>query len=201
MKILHYTLGLPPLRSGGLTKYALDLMEEQSLDTRDSVFLLHPGKSSFFSRERKIHSKLAHGRIKVFEITNPTLVPLLYGVSQPDDITNDSRRIEDADLELFFETVQPDIFHIHTLMGLPPELIKFFKKKGVSILYTSHDYYGICPKVNLVDHEGHSCDVNNCSNCDACNKNAPSSLFLKIRNSETVLNLKNNKFLRKLALK
>ena len=26
MRVLHYTLGFPPYRSGGLTKYALDLM-------------------------------------------------------------------------------------------------------------------------------------------------------------------------------
>lgn len=30
MKILHYNLGLPPYRSGGLTKYSTDLMIEQS---------------------------------------------------------------------------------------------------------------------------------------------------------------------------
>lgn len=29
MKILHYSLGLPPYRTGGLTKFATDLMEQQ----------------------------------------------------------------------------------------------------------------------------------------------------------------------------
>lgn len=29
MKILHYTLGFPPLRSGGLVAYANDIMQEQ----------------------------------------------------------------------------------------------------------------------------------------------------------------------------
>ena len=29
MKILHYFLGFPPYRSGGLTKYAFDLMTAQ----------------------------------------------------------------------------------------------------------------------------------------------------------------------------
>ena len=29
MKILHYSLGFPPYRSGGLTKFSMDLMREQ----------------------------------------------------------------------------------------------------------------------------------------------------------------------------
>jgi hypothetical protein len=30
MKILHYSLGFPPYRTGGLTKYAVDLAGEHS---------------------------------------------------------------------------------------------------------------------------------------------------------------------------
>ena len=30
MTILHYFLGFPPIRSGGLTRYAIDLMKEQT---------------------------------------------------------------------------------------------------------------------------------------------------------------------------
>jgi len=40
MKILHYSLGLFPYRTGGLTKYATDLMLEQSKDKHE-VHLLY----------------------------------------------------------------------------------------------------------------------------------------------------------------
>lgn len=39
MKVLHYSLGFPPYRSGGLTKFALDLMREQ-LNEGNEVALL-----------------------------------------------------------------------------------------------------------------------------------------------------------------
>lgn len=46
MRVLHYTLGFPPYRSGGLTKYALDLMlAEQALGL--DVCALYPGSISF----------------------------------------------------------------------------------------------------------------------------------------------------------
>ena len=42
MKILHYSLGFPPYRTGGLTKFNYDLMIEQVKEGND-VALLWPG--------------------------------------------------------------------------------------------------------------------------------------------------------------
>lgn len=52
MRILHYTLGLPPFRSGGLTRYASDLMEEQT--KHNEVFHLYPGKVDFLIKIQKL---------------------------------------------------------------------------------------------------------------------------------------------------
>lgn len=41
MKIIHYFLGFPPYRSGGLTKYAFDLMKAQVNDGHE---VLHCGQ-------------------------------------------------------------------------------------------------------------------------------------------------------------
>ena len=199
MRILHYTLGLPPFRSGGMTKYALDLMSAQSKE--DDVFLLYPGRMLLFSQYRKIQNKPSFGDIRLFELCNPMLVPLLYGVSDPDDILKDARPFSPGQLEAFYQTTRPDVFHIHTLMGLPKELIQYLKQKDVSIVYTSHDYYGICSKVNLVDNMGRICDVSSCKYCEQCNAASPSARFLRMRNSDILLRCKNNKFLRKLILK
>ena len=46
MNILHYTLGLPPYRSGGLTKYSLDLMLEQ-ISEGHTLSLLYPSDLTF----------------------------------------------------------------------------------------------------------------------------------------------------------
>ena len=37
MKILHYFLGFPPYRTGGLTKYAYDLMQAQVADGNEVI--------------------------------------------------------------------------------------------------------------------------------------------------------------------
>ena len=43
MKILHYALGFPPYRTGGLTKYCIDLMLTQ-VEQGHEVALLWPGQ-------------------------------------------------------------------------------------------------------------------------------------------------------------
>ena len=50
MRVLHYTLGLPPYRTGGLTKYATDLMLSQA-EAGDSVALLWPGRYLVWNRK------------------------------------------------------------------------------------------------------------------------------------------------------
>lgn len=187
MRILHYTLGLPPFRSGGLTKYATDLLLAQSA-AEDTVSLLYPGDYTFWRipTMKIIEDKNFKG-VSVYEIKNPNPVPLLHGVSNPAAIYNSNKKLSQQVLEEFYNKTKPKVFHIHTLMGLPLELLKFFKNKGVKIIYSSHDYYGLCPKVNFINEKDEVCNAPNGFNCAVCNKNAMNSFLLKLRNSKYVL--------------
>ncbi|MGL5870732.1 glycosyltransferase, partial [Clostridium chrysemydis] len=180
MNILHYTLGLPPYRSGGLTKYSIDLMKEQVKD--NEVYLLFPGKNTKNKRFNLKYHKEYYG-IKVYEEINTLPVPLLGGVNQIEKFT---RNIDSASQEFrdLFEKIKPDIIHIHTLMGLPKELIRVAKEMNIKTVFTTHDYYGICAKVNLTDCDG---DLKKCKNC---NTNAYSMKMINIMQSSLYRNLK-----------
>ena len=52
MKILQYTLGLPPFRRGGLPRYSTDLSEELSKD--NEVYLMYPGQINPFSHKIRL---------------------------------------------------------------------------------------------------------------------------------------------------
>lgn len=190
MRILHYCLGLPPYRSGGLTKYATDLMVAQSA-SGDIVSLLYPGDYTFwqFSKTRIIGNESFNG-VSVYEIENPSIVPLLHGVSKPSAIFEQKQTLSELALEQFYLEVKPEVMHIHTLMGLPPELVLYFRGKGVKIIFTSHDYYGLCLKVNFINHKGVYCNMPGKVQCAICNIDAPGSLFLRLRNSKYFLKYK-----------
>ena len=87
MKVLHYSLGFPPVRRGGMTAYCMDLMDAQAM-AGDDVALVWPGslksKSPRCSIKRRPNYTLSSGQqCKSFSIENPLPVPLVDGVADP----------------------------------------------------------------------------------------------------------------------
>ncbi len=196
MTILHYTLGLSPQRSGGLTKYATDLIQVQQADGHNT-YLLYPSGWRWWSRQISWCDGGIVNDIKTIKLKNSAPIPILFGVKYPKDIIH-SRSMSIKQIESLYNELKPDVFHVHTLMGLPKELLEFFKSKGVKLIYTSHDYYGICPKVNFINHKGELCNTPSAENCKACNVNSKPTIYLRLRNSAFALNIKNNPILRKI---
>jgi len=190
MNILHFSLGLPPYRSGGLTKYATDLIVAQQA-AGYNVSLLYPGDFTFWkSAKMYIDGAVDFNGVQTFEIKNPSLVPLLHGVRNPSDVYN-YPSLEESIMLNFYEKLKPDIFHVHTLMGMPSSLLEYFKKNGVKIIFTTHDYFGLCAKANFINQDNVLCKGAEPQLCALCNNNAESTLFLKLRNSKYILRYKN----------
>lgn len=190
MNILHFTLGLAPHRSGGLTKYATDLLLAQQ-NSGHKVSLLYAGGLNLKYPLKRIRKKVTRFDVIAYRLSNSVVIPLLYGVKNPLSLLGKSSMLTKKELENFYAQVKPDIFHIHTLMGLPYELVEYLKLKGTKIIFSTHDYYGLCLKVNFINEKGKVCSNPSGKNCAVCNYNAPSNFFLRIRNSSILLNLKN----------
>lgn len=157
MKILHYTLGFAPERSGGLVKYVSDLMESQ-MKNGHSVIALFPGKINLIKRSTRI--KRAYKKdVIAYQIINSLPLAIFGGIKSPEDF------MKDVDEEIyldFLNKVSPDIVHVHTLMGIHKEFFLAIKKKKIPIVYTSHDYYGLSPEPNFF-YNGSSYDESNSS--------------------------------------
>lgn len=188
MYILHYTLGFPPYRSGGLTKYAFDLMKTQK-ELGHNICALYPsGMSLFHKRCHVCFDKIING-ILVYKIVNPMPVPLLYGVKDIDPMINENK-IEISSFIGLLNNLKPDILHIHTLMGLPKIFLEIAHKRNIKIVYTSHDYYGLCLKVNFINNIGEVCIMPQNKSCKECNRNAKSECFLRARNEKIIIPIK-----------
>ncbi|HHP5737869.1 TPA: glycosyltransferase [Bacillus paranthracis] len=196
MKILHISLGLPPYRTGGLTKYSLDLMLEQSSEHK--VFLLYPGKFTL-SQKVAIKKNQACEGIGVYELVNPLPISLLNGISQPRLFM---KKVDKNVYIDFLKQIGPDVIHVHTLMGIHKEFFEVAKELSIKIVFTTHDYFGLCPKVNLMDAEGQICnDFNLGRSCLSCNVNALSIPMIYAMQSYPYRYLKDSeivKILRKL---
>lgn len=179
MKILHYFLGFPPYRSGGLTKFAYDLMNAQ-VSNGNEVAALWPGTMTKIGVNPKIIKKRSIRGIQNFELINPLPVPLDEGIGNADAFTQAC----DAKIyKSFLEAFNPAVIHIHTLMGMHKEFIDAANGLKIRTIYTSHDYFGLCPKVTLYRY-GSSCeDDNNCYKCIQCNLNCLSLKKIQIMQS------------------
>lgn len=167
MKILHYSLGFPPYRSGGLTKFCMDLMSMQ-VKTGHSVSLLWPGEIRI-KKNTKICKRRSVNGIGSYEVINPVYVSYDEGIKQT------GLFMAEGDYDCyrkFLERFHPDVIHIHTLMGLHKNLLVAAKQIGIRIVFTAHDFFPICSKVTLF-RDGQICNsVEDCRKCFLCNATA-----------------------------
>lgn len=198
MKILHYALGFPPYRSGGLTKLCVDLMVQQAKEGH-TVAMLWPGQMGFVKQEvaikKRENVKLSGQDILSFEVINPLPVSFDEGIA---DIAAFTRDVEAEGYRRLLDNFQPDMIHVHTLMGLHKSFLEAAKNKKIRLVFTAHDFFPICPKVTMFRH-GAVCDsAQNCENCGVCNATALSLNKIRILQSPLYRVLKDSRIVKRL---
>lgn len=193
MEILHYSLGFPPFRRGGMTQYCLDLMKEQ-VRAGNTVTLLWPGRLHDLSEKTKIEKRVNYRfqnglSCGSYELVNPLPIPLMDGIQDPGMYLIHK---EKKAYVKFFRVHTFRIMHIHTFMGLPTELLEAAQEAGVKIVFTTHDYFPVCPRCNLF-HAGQDClNDHDCADCAACNQYGLSFNKMKFFQSELYRTVKEN---------
>lgn len=194
MKILHYTVGLGENRGGGLTKYVDDLVACQSKD--NSIMILYPGEYNLLSSKVSIKREKDKQGVPVYSIINPLSLPMMFGLKDKEYLT---KHTPTSMWRNFFEENKVEVIHIHTMMGLYEEFINAANELNIPTIYTTHDYFGLCPKQTYVYHNCKCKNWNSCVDCPECNKYAfsrkktiiiHSKLFCKLRKNKLFLKIK-----------
>ncbi|MCC4370180.1 glycosyltransferase [Limosilactobacillus reuteri] len=184
MKIIEYTLGLPPYRRGGLPRYSTDLSVE--LSKNNDIYVIYPGEINPLSKKIKIEREKNNYPFHTVEMKNPLPVSLGLGV-QNDKYYMQQRDI--SELIKLIKLIDPDAVHFHTLMGLPKEFLKYLHHNHIKTIYTTHDFYGLCPKM-LTSKPKTELQSSKCSyDCMLC-KEGPSYKKIVIMQSHLYAKLK-----------
>ena len=194
MKILQYTLGLPPYRRGGLPQYSTDLSEELTKQGED-VTVLYPGKMRLKdSSKLQFKPKKSDYSFKVVEMMNPLPVSLGLGINEAKPYFG---KRDKRDIKNFLTTLAPDVIHLHTLMGLPLEFLEIAHEHNIKIVYTTHDFYGLCPKMLELNPKD-LLQSRECSyDCMLC-KDGPSLNKIKVMQSHFYEKMKNTSLMKKI---
>lgn len=188
MNILHYLPGLPPVRGGGMIIYALDLAEEEC--KTDKVALLIPGPISISTSRRNhvsIKKKSKWKGIPVYQIRNPLPIPMANGIL---DVTWFTLSCKTQVYYDFLKRLSLDVIHVHSLMGIHKEFFQAANSLKIQLVYTTHDYFGICPKADLYHHREICMSPGEC--CGECSRYAFSEKRLLIEQSKLYAMYRNN---------
>ncbi|MDE7401876.1 MAG: glycosyltransferase [Muribaculaceae bacterium] len=182
MRVLHYTVGLPTMRNGGSIRYAASLAQAQARLGLD-VSILTAGDTLFKSGKSRIKSAIQFKGIPHFQITTPITPTLVYGSRDINKQINEPN-IDDDKIKNWIKEQKIDILHVHSFQGLPLKILKLFKDCGVKIIYTTHDFTGLCLKYNFINNKGICNKKPNPNICAHCLSHAPSDFFLRLLNSK-----------------
>jgi len=159
VKILQVSNGFPPVDRGGVETYTFALSKSLCSAGHDvAVFCREPGEG------RPIYSV----RDEVIED-----IPVRFVVNRFDGATPLAIRYFDRQIEALFarwvEEQQPDVIHFQHTHGLSASLLARAAGVGVPFVMTLHDYWYMCPQVNLLCPDNTICvgshhDVN-CYQC------------------------------------
>ncbi len=182
MTILHYALGFPPYRTGGLTKFCMDLMVQQARDGH-RVALLWPGRMGFVSHAVSLRRRTVTVEgctVESLEVVNPLPVSYDEGIRDFAAFTADGGR---AAYDRLLDFLRPEVLHVHTLMGLHAALLDAAKARGIRLVFTAHDFFPLCPKVTLFHHGALCTGAAACADCGVCNATALSLNKIRILQS------------------
>jgi glycosyltransferase involved in cell wall biosynthesis len=165
------------------------------VDEGHMVTSLWPGKMGIISKRVSVCQRKKYYGIHNFELINPLPVPLDEGIASPEEFMKHSEKKVFMD---FLGELIPDVIHIHTLMGLYSEFIEAANELKIRTIFTSHDYFGICPKVTFYNN-GSVCDYDHeCKDCVVCNRNGLSLTKITIMQSPLYRVTKNSTIVNKL---
>lgn len=66
-------------------------------------------------------------------------------------------------------TFDIDLIHVHHLLGHTIDIFSVAKECRIPVVFTVHDYYAVCPRINLLDDMSRYChNINNLESCANC---------------------------------
>jgi glycosyltransferase involved in cell wall biosynthesis len=148
MRILQVSHGFPPKENAGVEHYTYYLSRALAHLNHDvSLFCRgeDPEKEEFSSYEEVVDGLRVRRAIN--RLTRIDNHRTLY-----DNPFMDS---------LFLQTLEqekPDVVHFQHIFGLSGHLVRLAKGKGYPVLFTLHDFFTLCNRIQLLKRDGRLCD-------------------------------------------
>ena len=175
-------------RGGGVTMYQQALMQAWGADPEVEALFLSSGLSYDLRRKAPRWEALRHGpaldRAKRFEIVNSgVLAPAHHSFGNAAQLHHAPTRQAFYD---FIDAQGPfDVIHFNNLEGLPADVLELKSRfPETRVILSLHNYYPVCPQVNLWQRERAHCgDFEGGASCPGCLPNKHDERLMRIANA------------------
>ncbi|AEH25422.1 glycosyltransferase [Pyrococcus yayanosii] len=157
MRILQVVHGLYPMRKAGTEIYTYYLSRE--LAKEHEVHVFYPVFEKTAKRELRIREIKREG-MHLHELVIPNgILDKIKRLWSSMFFENTYRNLEIEEIfEKLLKEVNPDIIHFQHLIGLSAGLIEIAKRHGFPTVLTLHDYWFMCPTINLLRWDYSLCE-------------------------------------------
>lgn len=159
-------------RGGGVTVYTRNLIKKIINDGKYECYFLYSGIDYDLSKNIKIEEYVNCFGNKCHSyrlINSPVVAPAFCNFYNINTVIQD-RKILEVINKFISEKGPFDIIHFNNFEGLSLsvfDLKKYYPK--TKIIFSMHNYYPLCPQVNLWKNENENCkDNHNCLDCVSC---------------------------------
>ena len=134
---------------GGTEKHVFDLMKNM----KGYVFYI---------------AQVVEKQLIITEINNDTSLEYKFQLSEYINLTTLYSESYRETLERVINTFKIDIIHVQHLIGHPLDVFDVAQKSNIPLFFTVHDFYTICPRINLLNENLEYCNQSNLGKCSTC---------------------------------
>jgi len=131
-------------RLGGGTEKHLKLLSEDLASAQVVIYTLRPSADGA-------------GTVELSDYSGNFLPNLKFSITH-----------ESQELLSCLYTLEIDTIHIHHIIGFDRRILDIISATKTRYFVTLHDYFWICPQVNLIDYTGRYCNEPKIQSCNIC---------------------------------
>lgn len=159
LRVLYVVHGYPPEANAGTEIYTRDLARAVRGRGHEVAVFARSACEADAPEEFAVSRRVEHG-IPVYRVPHALAHRRLReSYCEP--------RVERA-FEAVLEAFSPDVVHFQHLIHLSAGLVELAKRRGIPAVAHLHDYWALCPRVQMIRPDGVRCSSPQGLGCHAC---------------------------------
>ncbi|AKB69181.1 methyltransferase domain-containing protein [Methanosarcina mazei] len=123
-----------------------------------------------FSKDYKLYVlQVISNKIILTEINNNNVLKYIFSMNSQMNRFEFHNEEYEKIISSIIDTFQINLIHVHQLIGHTFDVFNIAKIRNIPIVFSIHDFYSVCPKINLIDYNNKYCHgKNNSTDCRIC---------------------------------